>query len=39
MPYMEAAQKLYKKNGFLNLNKPMGGTGHYSCNVWMLKKI
>jgi putative acetyltransferase len=39
MPYMEAAQKLYKKNGFLNLDKPMGGTGHYSCTIWMLKKI
>ncbi|AUC86592.1 GNAT family N-acetyltransferase [Polaribacter sp. ALD11] len=39
MPYMEAARKLYKKNGFVNLDKPMGNTGHYSCNVWMLKKI
>ena len=39
MPYMEAAQKLYKKNGFLNLDKPIGGTGHYSCTIWMLKKI
>lgn len=39
MPYMEAAQKLYKRNGFINLDKPMGNTGHYSCNVWMLKKI
>ena len=39
MPYMEAARKLYEKNGFLKLSKPMGNTGHYSCNVWMLKKI
>jgi putative acetyltransferase len=39
MPYMKAAQKLYKKNGFQNLDKPMGGTGHYSCTIWMLKKI
>jgi putative acetyltransferase len=39
MPYMEAARKLYTKNGFVNLDKPMGNTGHYSCNVWMLKKI
>ncbi|QOD60817.1 GNAT family N-acetyltransferase [Polaribacter haliotis] len=39
MPYMEAATKLYKRNGFVNLEKPMGNTGHYSCNVWMLKKI
>ena len=39
MPYMEAARALYKKNGFINLEKPMGNTGHYSCNVWMIKKL
>lgn len=39
MPYMNAAQTLYKKNGFVNLDKPMGNTGHYSCPVWMLKKL
>ena len=39
MPYMTAAQKLYKRNGFTNLEKPMGDTGHYSCNVWMLKEL
>ena len=39
MPYMQAAKKLYIKNGFLNLKEPIGNTGHYACNVWMLKKI
>lgn len=39
MPYMEAARKLYLKNGFVNQNKPIGNTGHHSCNVWMLKKL
>jgi putative acetyltransferase len=39
MPYMEAARALYKKNAFINLENPMGNTGHYSCNVWMLKKL
>jgi putative acetyltransferase len=39
MPYMEAARKLYAKNSFLSLKQPMGNTGHYSCNVWMLRKI
>ncbi|UAM99745.1 GNAT family N-acetyltransferase [Polaribacter litorisediminis] len=39
LPYMEAAVKLYKKYGFLHLEKPMGNTAHYSCNVWMIKKI
>ena len=39
MPYMNAARALYKKNGFTNLEKAMGNTGHYSCNVWMIKKL
>lgn len=39
MPYMEAATTLYRKNGFVNLEKPLGNTGHYSCNVWMIKKL
>ncbi len=37
MPYMEAAQKLYKKVGFTYLDKPIGDTGHSSCPVWMIK--
>jgi len=39
MPYMEEARKLYAKAGFQYLDGPMGDTGHYSCNVWMLRKI
>ena len=39
MPYMNAARALYKKNGFVSLEKPIGNTGHYSCNVFMLKKL
>ena len=39
MPYMDAARALYKKNNFINLEKPMGDTGHFSCNVWMIKKL
>lgn len=39
LPYMKSAVKLYKKYGFSNLEKPMGNTQHYSCNVWMIKKI
>ncbi len=37
MPYMEVAQKLYKKVGFDYLCAPMGNTGHTNCPVWMLK--
>lgn len=39
LPYMKDAVKLYKKYGFQNLEKPIGNTCHYSCNVWMIKKI
>ncbi len=39
MPYMDDARKLYYKSGFVNLEKPMGDTGHYSCNVWMIKEL
>jgi len=37
LPYMEDARKLYRKVGFKDLDNPMGDTGHYSCNLWMLK--
>ena len=39
MPYMEAAQKLYRKSGFEYLDAPMGNTGHTSCPVWMIVKL
>ena len=39
MPYMEAAQKLYRKSGFEYLDAPMGDTGHNSCPVWMITNL
>jgi putative acetyltransferase len=39
LPYMENARKLYRKVGFKDLDAPMGDTGHYSCNLWMLKEL
>lgn len=39
MPHMKKALALYEKYGFQYLNSSMGKTGHYSCNVWMLKKL
>jgi len=39
LPYMKAAQVLYKKTGFQYIEKPIGNTGHYSCDVWMLKEL
>ena len=39
LPYMQAATRLYVKSGFESLDGPIGDTGHYSCNVWMIKSI
>ncbi|TRX36267.1 GNAT family N-acetyltransferase [Flavobacterium restrictum] len=39
MPFMHAAQKLYKKSGFKSICSPMGSTGHTSCPVWMIKEL
>jgi putative acetyltransferase len=39
MPYMQAAQSLYRRNGFSYLEGPMGNTGHTVCTVWMSKPL
>lgn len=38
-PNMKSAMLLYYKNGFKQLDKSLGNTSHYSCNVWMLKNL
>ncbi|WP_127846387.1 GNAT family N-acetyltransferase [Psychroflexus aestuariivivens] len=39
LPNMTAAQKLYKKTGFEYIENRLGNTGHYSCTIFMLKKL
>ncbi|MGV8814705.1 MAG: GNAT family N-acetyltransferase [Gelidibacter sp.] len=39
LPYMTDAAKLYAKSGFEYLDGPLGDTGHYSCDVWMIKTL
>uniref|UniRef100_UPI004048E2D3 GNAT family N-acetyltransferase n=1 Tax=Flavobacterium sp. TaxID=239 RepID=UPI004048E2D3 len=39
LSFMTAAQKLYKRIGFENIDGPMGNTGHNSCEVWMIKNL
>jgi putative acetyltransferase len=34
---MVAANKFYKKNNFIQLEKPIGETEHYACDVWYIK--
>jgi putative acetyltransferase len=38
-PEMKEAITMYERNGFVRLNAPLGNTGHFSCNVWMVKKF
>jgi putative acetyltransferase len=39
MPRMKTAIQLYEKHGFYHIDHPMGNTGHFSCEVWMLKQL
>lgn len=39
MPELKQAIGMYEKFGFEYLNKPLGDTGHFGCDVWMLKNI
>lgn len=39
MPELRKAVTIYEKLGFEYLEKPMGNTGHYGCDVWMKKQL
>lgn len=39
MPELKKALGIYEKFGFKYLNGPMGNTGHFGCDVWMLKEL
>lgn len=39
MPELKQAVKVYEKFGFGYLPGPMGNTGHFGCDVWMVKEI
>lgn len=36
---MEAANKFYRKQGFIPLEKPLSQTEHYACDVWYIKEL
>lgn len=38
-PEMKKAISLYEKLNFEYLNNPLGNSGHYACNIWMLKRL
>jgi putative acetyltransferase len=39
MPELRKAVSVYEKFGFEYLQGPLGNTGHFGCDVWMLKKL
>lgn len=39
MPELKQALKTYEKLGFEYLDHSMGNSGHFGCELWMLKKL
>lgn len=39
MPELQQALNTYAKFGFEYLNAPMGESGHFGCDLWMLKSF
>ena len=39
MPELRKAVSVYEKFGFTYLTGPMGNTGHFGCDVWMIKEL
>lgn len=38
-PDMKEAIRIYELNGFEYLDHALGNTGHFACNVWMVKRL
>lgn len=39
MPELSNAVSLYEKCGFRYLDAPLGRSGHFGCDIWMLKEL
>lgn len=39
MPELRSAIGLYEKTGFTYLTGPLGQSGHFGCDLWMIKNI
>jgi putative acetyltransferase len=39
LPQFSKAVSMYEKYGFKKIDKPLGSSGHTSCNIWMIKDI
>ena len=39
LPELGKAISLYERAGFRNIGKPIGSSGHFGCDIWMLKDL
>ena len=39
LPELSKAIHIYEKAGFRRLSAPMGNSGHFGCDIWMLKDL
>lgn len=39
MPELQQALKTYEKFGFNYISHPLGNSGHFGCELWMLKEL
>jgi putative acetyltransferase len=38
-PQLAKAVSLYKKSGFETIDHSLGNSGHFACNIWMVKSL
>lgn len=39
MPELSNAVRLYESVGYERIHSPMGNSGHYACDLWMIKEL
>jgi putative acetyltransferase len=39
LPELDKAVSMYIKAGFTHLSERLGNSGHFNCNIWMLKEL
>lgn len=39
LPQFSRAVTIYEKQGFRKLDRPLGNSGHTTCDIWMLKEL
>lgn len=39
LPELSKAVSMYIKAGFRNIPAPLGNSGHFGCNIWMIKDL